>query len=68
MNFLKKLFVLILFTQIMSSVFAETKKMGEYVVSLKASKPNAIYKIGDTAEFVLTVTKNGKAFSGANIE
>ena len=68
MKSIKILFSVALVSTLFSSVFAETKKLGEYEVSLKTSKADAIYNIGETAEFVLSIKKNGKDFDGANIE
>ena len=65
---MKHIFTLSLLLAILSlSAFAETKKLGDYEVSLKTSRADAIYCIGDKAEFILSVKKGGKDFSGANI-
>ncbi len=50
-----------------TSLLAETKTLGDYVVTLKATKPDAIYKIGDTAQFELSIKKGKEEFSGADI-
>ena len=49
------------------SSFSETKKLGDYVVWLKTTKPEAIYKVGDKAEFEIKIFKDGKPFDGAEL-
>ena len=50
------------------SSFSETKRLGDYVVWLKTTKPEAIYKVGDKAEFEIKIfkdaNKNVVEFSG----
>ena len=68
MKSVKTLLYTVLLVLFSVCTFAETKKLGEYEVSLKASKLDAIYKKGEIADFILSVKKNGKDFSGAKIE
>ena len=47
--------------------FAETKKEAGYTFNLKASRDGSEYKKGETAEFILTATKDGKPVDGLKI-
>ncbi len=48
-----------------SSLHAETKTAEGYTIRLKAAKDGGVYSVGDAAEFVLSITKDGKP---ANLE
>lgn len=64
---LKKFFIFFtLFVVAISS--AETKKFGEYTAKLKASRDGSVYKRGETADFVLELSKNGKPVDGVKLK
>lgn len=48
--------------------FAETKKEGDYEISIKTTKSDAIYKQGEKATFVLKATKNGNPAAGLELK
>ena len=50
-----------------ASLFAETKTEGGYTLRLKAVKDGSEYKIGDTAQFALYITKDGKPVDGIDV-
>lgn len=52
---------------IFASVFAETKKQDGYELTLKATRPDALYKLGENATFKLQVSKDGEAVSNLPI-
>jgi len=59
-KFLTKFLVLSVAAIFSVSSFAETKKVGDYTLRLKASREGSEYKKGELAEFILEVTKDGK--------
>ena len=63
-----KIFAVALSLAVSAAAFAETKTAGAYSITLKTSRPSALYKIGENAEFVLSVSKEGKPFAGAEID
>lgn len=50
-----------------ASLFAETKTEGGYTLRLKAVRDGSEYKIGDTAQFALYITKDGKPVDGIDV-
>lgn len=67
MKTLKHISTLLIIALATFSVNAETKKVGKYTINLIPTKADAIYTVGETAEFKLTVKKDGTDFSGADI-
>ena len=67
MKTLKHILTLLIIALATFSVNAETKKVGKYTINLIPTKADAIYTVGETAEFKLTVKKDGTDFSGADI-
>ena len=63
-----KAFILAAAIAVSHGLFAETKTEGGYTLTLKASRPSALYAAGETAEFVLSVSKGGKPFAGAELD
>lgn len=50
------------------SAVAETKTAGDYSITLKAARQDAVYKAGEKIDFVLYVSKLGKPFAGADLD
>lgn len=64
----KVLLILSALTLIIVSALAETKKQDGYELTLKPTRPDAIYKLDEQATFKLQVTKDGKPAAGLNIK
>lgn len=57
---MKKLLYILLEILIAAASFAETKKEDGYELTLKATRPDALYKLSEKATFKLQVTRDGK--------
>ena len=67
MKTLKHIFTMLTIFGLTLACYAETKKVGKYQIALKTTKADAIYAVGEKAEFILTIKKDATDFSGADL-